>query len=414
MDKWKDLELEKMKHGGNRHAKDFLTKHSDWSDSAPMNTKYNSRAAALYRDKLATEAKGEAWSEANSSAKDHKSSYIAPASNYSSGSGSRQSSNIKSSTTHSSGFSDNGYQGQGGYQGGGGAPDLNSRDFKAQKDDFFGRKQNENAMRPENLHPNQGGKYAGFGNAVAPAKSNSVQDFYSLTGLTSSLSNMSVNALGSRVAEVGWKFTSIAGQKASEISDTVSEKVKDGNLLTDLTSSASNLAGKVTEAVGKKNFDLTSLWGSTRSEYQPCEDSGLLRSATFNGISSYQQDSLLDGDGGGGYSKQFSGFQSGTSGGQGGYNSQDFQENKSQRKRSDDWGKGWDESGWSDSPAKPNSSVENPKKSTTTKVGGSSKSKGEGMLIDLGADSSTKSSNQDDDAWNEDWEDDEAWEDLKN
>ena len=45
-----------------------------------------------------------------------------------------------------SGFSDSGYQG--GYQGGG-APDLNSREFKAQKEDFFGRKQHENAMRPE-------------------------------------------------------------------------------------------------------------------------------------------------------------------------------------------------------------------------------------------------------------------------
>ena len=43
--------------------------------------------------------------------------------------------------------------------------------------------------------------------------------------------------------------------------------------------------------------------------------------------SSYQQDSLLDEDrgGGNGYSKQFSGFQSGTGSAAGGYNSQDFQ-----------------------------------------------------------------------------------------
>ena len=71
MDKWKDVELEKMKLSGNRPAKEFLGKHSDWSDSAPINTKYNSRAAALYRDKLATEARGESWSESTSSGKIH-------------------------------------------------------------------------------------------------------------------------------------------------------------------------------------------------------------------------------------------------------------------------------------------------------------------------------------------------------
>merc|ERR1719354_1297974 len=263
-------------------------------------------------------------------------------------------------------------------------------------------------MRPENLPPSQGGKYAGFGNSVAPVKSNSVQDFYGLTGLSSSISSLSMNAgnLGSRVAEVGWKFTSIAGQKATEITDTVSEKVKDGNLLTNISSSATSFAGKVTEVVGKKNFDLTSLWGSTRSDYQPCEDSGLLRSSTFNGISSYQQDSLLDEDrgGGNGYSKQFSGFQSGA-GSAAGYNS-------------DDWGKGWDDSGWSDSPAKPNSSVDKPKKSAAAKGGSSNpapaKGKGEGMLIDLGNDSTNTKSNNQDDAWSEDWDDDAAWEDLKN
>jgi hypothetical protein len=30
MDKWKDAELEKMRAGGNRQAKDFLTSQSDW------------------------------------------------------------------------------------------------------------------------------------------------------------------------------------------------------------------------------------------------------------------------------------------------------------------------------------------------------------------------------------------------
>jgi len=37
----------------------------------------------------------------------------------------------------------------GGYQNGGGGADFNSYQFKAQKEDFFSRKQNENSARPE-------------------------------------------------------------------------------------------------------------------------------------------------------------------------------------------------------------------------------------------------------------------------
>jgi ADP-ribosylation factor GTPase-activating protein 1 len=52
MDKWKDSELEKMKVGGNRKAKDFFQSQSDYKPSMSINDKYNSRAAALYRDKV--------------------------------------------------------------------------------------------------------------------------------------------------------------------------------------------------------------------------------------------------------------------------------------------------------------------------------------------------------------------------
>ena len=52
MDKWKDMELNKMKVGGNRNAKQFMNSQDDWSDSANMNAKYNSKAAALYKDKV--------------------------------------------------------------------------------------------------------------------------------------------------------------------------------------------------------------------------------------------------------------------------------------------------------------------------------------------------------------------------
>ena len=63
MDKWKDIELEKMKVGGNRPAKDFFLQHADFDPSTTnLHEKYNSRAAALYRDKIGTEARGNSWS----------------------------------------------------------------------------------------------------------------------------------------------------------------------------------------------------------------------------------------------------------------------------------------------------------------------------------------------------------------
>ena len=141
-------------------------------------------------------------------------------------SGSSASNGVRASNSYSSGMTENG----GGYQSG--VPDFKSTEFKAQKEDFFSKKQNENAMRRDDLPPSQGGKYAGFGSSCnnPPARSYSTQDFVSnnLGGLTQSLSAFSLSSassIGGRVAEVGWKFTSLAGQKAAELSENVTEKV---------------------------------------------------------------------------------------------------------------------------------------------------------------------------------------------
>lgn len=52
MDKWKDIELEKMKVGGNQNAREFLESHSDFKLNWSLNEKYNSKAAAFLRDKV--------------------------------------------------------------------------------------------------------------------------------------------------------------------------------------------------------------------------------------------------------------------------------------------------------------------------------------------------------------------------
>lgn len=61
MDKWKTIELEKMKVGGNRKWLDFLEDHDDFNPSWSIDERYNAKSAALYRDKISTEAQGEVY-----------------------------------------------------------------------------------------------------------------------------------------------------------------------------------------------------------------------------------------------------------------------------------------------------------------------------------------------------------------
>ncbi|XP_047296247.1 ADP-ribosylation factor GTPase-activating protein 1 isoform X5 [Homo sapiens] len=62
MDKWKDIELEKMKAGGNAKFREFLESQEDYDPCWSLQEKYNSRAAALFRDKVVALAEGREWS----------------------------------------------------------------------------------------------------------------------------------------------------------------------------------------------------------------------------------------------------------------------------------------------------------------------------------------------------------------
>ncbi|XP_028160201.1 ADP-ribosylation factor GTPase-activating protein 1 [Ostrinia furnacalis] len=62
MDKWKDIELEKMMVGGNLKAREFFESQSDVKQNMTIPQKYNTRAAAMYRTKVAALAEGRPWS----------------------------------------------------------------------------------------------------------------------------------------------------------------------------------------------------------------------------------------------------------------------------------------------------------------------------------------------------------------
>lgn len=238
MDKWKDIELEKMRVGGNRKAKDFFNNQDDWDDTKPIDRRYNSKAAALYRDKILHMAQGKSWDEKSSSAKNYSSSSVERNSNHSS--------TMLHSKSTGSLPSNQGYQeNSGGYQNNDGYQFFNTQEFKEQKDQFFSQRQQANAQRPENLPPSQGGKYAGFGNYSAPPKTQS-QEIFDTT--------LSTLASGWNIfSQVSTKIASTAKDKAVTYGNLASQKVKEGGILEGVGSQVSTIATKVGD-ISKKGW----------------------------------------------------------------------------------------------------------------------------------------------------------------
>uniref|UniRef100_A0A665VU53 ADP-ribosylation factor GTPase-activating protein 1 n=1 Tax=Echeneis naucrates TaxID=173247 RepID=A0A665VU53_ECHNA len=222
MDKWKDIELEKMKAGGNGKFRLFLELQDDYDPSWTLQEKYNSKAAALFRDKVATLAEGKEWSIETSSAKNWTSPQpkASLSSSHRSG-GSGQNSAKSSDKAFEDWLSDdvNSYQSGGGYSG------------------------------------NQENRYVGFGNTVTPEKKE--DDFLNnaMSSIYSGWSSFTVGA--SKFASIAkdntTKLANQATLKATELGQTLNEnvikptqeKVKDGKLLDEMTVSITGLASKV-------------------------------------------------------------------------------------------------------------------------------------------------------------------------
>ncbi|XP_069189307.1 ADP-ribosylation factor GTPase-activating protein 1 isoform X5 [Procambarus clarkii] len=221
MDKWKDNELEKMKVGGNKRAREFLTSQKDYEHHAALQQKYNTRAAALYRDKIAAMSQGKSWSIETSAAQNYQSTSVpktcsAPAFKLS------EQNLFSSNGSGYNGFSSSGgYQDcQGGYQGG-----YQEAGIKSQTEAFFNRVQDENASRPNHLPPSQGGRYSGFGNCPNPPPKSASTEI-----LDTALSSLST--------------------------------VREGKLLEELSSQATNIGSKVSEVSRRGWSEATRAWGS--------------------------------------------------------------------------------------------------------------------------------------------------------
>lgn len=163
MDAWTDVEVKKMEvSGGNKVMNAFFEEYGV-PQRTDIASKYNSAAAQLYRDKVKALSEGRNWKPQKNAVKKAKSRSkravteddIDP---FDLTGNSHNSNPFDQSPVHSNGGANtNSYT----------AEQL--AESASRKEDFFQRKLAENAMKPEGLHPNQGGKYVGFGCSPEPA-----------------------------------------------------------------------------------------------------------------------------------------------------------------------------------------------------------------------------------------------------
>ncbi|XP_034022791.1 ADP-ribosylation factor GTPase-activating protein 1 isoform X7 [Thalassophryne amazonica] len=185
MDKWKDVELEKMKAGGNGKFRLFLELQEDYDPSWTLQEKYNSKAAALFRDKVATLAEGKEWSLETSPARN----WTSPQPKASLSSSHRSSGGPGQNTAKSSdkAFEDwlsddvNSYQSGSGYSG------------------------------------NQDNRYVGFGNTVTPEKK---EDDFLNNAMSSIYSGWSSFTVGAS------KFASIAKDNTAKLANQATLKLR--------------------------------------------------------------------------------------------------------------------------------------------------------------------------------------------
>jgi ADP-ribosylation factor GTPase-activating protein 1 len=237
MDKWKDNELEKMKVGGNARCQDFFDEQPDYRPNMSFREKWNSKAAALLRDKISTESEGRLWSPEAS-----------PAQNWDASSGSMAGSGASGGMKSSYSYSAHKSSMQQDFG-------LNEIDISYQKDDYFG----DHAIHSDR------DRYTGFGNTPnqPQASQNNEMLDSALSSLSSGWSFLSRGAMqaASVAKDNAVKISQTAVAKASEVSGTVSEKVKDGSLLTGVGSSISSLTSKAAEVSIKGWQDLGSVFG---------------------------------------------------------------------------------------------------------------------------------------------------------
>lgn len=306
MDSWSEIQLKKMQAGGNAALNTFLSQYGI-SKETEIVAKYNSKAASVYRGKIQALAEGRSWSappvvkesittgNSGGGSKGWDDWDEEPSRGSGGSGGNRNMPRHGSLTSLSSG-------------GGSGPPRSHSSDglysksqlesSAAGKDAFFARKQEENASRPDNLPPSQGGKYVGFGSGGggarppprAPPAGDVVND--TVTVLTQGFSRFSAVA------------ASAVQNAASTIQAGTSDiqtKVREGGYDQKVNESVSVVAAKTTE-VGQKAWGfMRGVMAMASQQVEAYTKDGISGSSSSNYGTSGSNYGSLDSGGGGGH-----------------------------------------------------------------------------------------------------------------
>lgn len=196
MDAFKASEIERMRLGGNENWRVFFDEHDDtqmrgisWED-ATIAERYSGEVGEEYKERLACKVEGKDYVPGE---KKPAATSMKPASTSS-----------RTATPLSGTARNNGTRSQSPGQGGGNG--------KVRVDDkYFAKLGAENASRPEGLAPNQGGKYAGFGNTPAPSAGNS-------NSALPNFDDVQKDPLAALTKGFGW-FTSTVSKTAKTVND---------------------------------------------------------------------------------------------------------------------------------------------------------------------------------------------------
>ncbi|QIX01002.1 hypothetical protein AMS68_006519 [Peltaster fructicola] len=155
MDAFKTAEVKKMELGGNKPWKEFFNEHKSNSmigrdfDSCTIAERYDSEAGEEWKERLSCKVEGRTFDPAT---------LVKPAA---------KKPDMSTPTVSGRGTPVSRTQG---------APQRTaSPSQKAKNESYFAGKGQENALRPDNLPPSQGGKFQGFGSSPMPSQSNSAR-----------------------------------------------------------------------------------------------------------------------------------------------------------------------------------------------------------------------------------------------
>lgn len=221
MDAFKTAEVKRMELGGNKPWKEFFNAHASNKaigrdfDSCTISERYDSDAGEEWKDRLQCKVEGTEYVPGSS-----KKAVPANMTNSSTPAGSGRNtplSNVKSPPQRTA-----------------------SPSQKARNEEYFARMGADNANRPDNLPPSQGGKYGGFGSGPAPTSNSSGGGF--------SADAFQQDPMAALTKGFGWLSSNISKQAATVNKSYIQPGMKnfqDGDFAAQARAAAMNFGNTV-------------------------------------------------------------------------------------------------------------------------------------------------------------------------